>query len=129
MDIHSIQNSGDTPYIQLKWIEGYYDGPMSGWLTYHDKWCFFESLGDYLIDEIYFSRLYGIYPASADEVAAAFKRQIKMLLTWGDHYSFQPDGSRTMFDGKVEPLPEWWRDDEDMKKEPPCDYLIDVFVI
>lgn len=136
MNIKNLQKAGKESGIILQWFDSWYDGPLSGWLLYNDKWCYFEMIGDYLLykkDNIeYYDRLYGIYPATSEEVAVALQIQIYQLLVFGSYYTCNIE--KEIIPVYKNKIPKWYKNsiifnEEENKKEPSCDYLLDIFRI
>lgn len=72
----------------FRWVDGYYDGVLSGFATFQEKLCYFEIFDDTTED-----RKFTLHSLSAEEARAATRNYAASRELHGDHNDLLSDGS------------------------------------
>lgn len=82
----SILKEIPTREITFRWIDGYYDGILSGFADYQGKLCYFEVYDDGG------HREYTLHSLSDELIEKAIREYEEFKARWGDHNDLLADG-------------------------------------
>ncbi|WP_042725337.1 hypothetical protein [Chthoniobacter flavus] len=72
----------------FRWIDGYYDGILSGFAIWRGRLCYFE-----ICDDTVHDRKFTVHSLSDEEATRAIREYEEFKALHGDHIDLLPDGS------------------------------------
>lgn len=79
----------DPKDLNFRWVDGYYDGLLSGFAIWQGRLCYFE-----ICDASAPVRKFSVHSLSENEAKDAIGANEKFKAVYGDHNDLHPDGSR-----------------------------------
>lgn len=86
--VTSNRNEIETADLRFLWIDGYYDGVLSGFASLKDRLFYFS-----ILDESTAPRRFTLHSLTDQEAAVAVRDYKDFKERFGDHCDLSPDGS------------------------------------